>query len=245
MTRLSLILLGLICFSGFVIASAPARLAFDLALRPAGVEAGLVQGLVWDARLARVRAGNQTIASARAELDPLSLAALNARFDVTLSDPELRADGFAVLHPGGVRIEDASGVVRLSRVLPALAAFAPEESARFEIARLALDDQGRCLSAEGRVSSTALIALGERYGAAMPALGGELLCAGESVGLQLSGASEGLSIDGRIRFGVGGPEGRIEARATESAIVAALSFAGFDQVGQGVYALSLPAEEEG
>lgn len=243
MMRIGLIVFGVICFIGFAIAAAPARLAYDLALKPAGVEAGLVQGSVWDARLWRIRAGDQSIASARAELDPLSLTAFNARFDVTITDEGLRADGAAILAPGGVRIEETTGVVRLSRVMPQLAAFAPDEAARFDITELSLDSQGRCQSAQGRVFTPALITLGDRYGAALPMLEGDLFCAGDAVGLQLTGASDSLSVDGRLRFISGGLEGRIEARSTELAVAAALSFAGFDQIGEGVYALTVPVEE--
>ena len=245
MRRIVLIIIGLVCFTGFAIAAAPARLAFDLALRPAGVEAGLVQGTVWEAQALRIRAGGQSIAAAQARLDPVSLAGMSARFDVTLRDPELRAEGVAELRAGGAAIENASGVVRLSRILPELSAFAPEESARFEIEQLVVDGQGRCQTAQGRVFSTMLVALGERYGETLPLLQGELICAGDDVGLQLSGTTDNIALDGRLQFAPGGPEGRIEARTAELPIVAALSFAGFDQVGRDVYALILPIEEEG
>lgn len=245
MPRLGLILFGALCFVGFVIATIPARLVYDAALKPAGIEAGLVQGPVWGAQALRLQAGNQYVARADAALDVSSLFAFNARFDVTLSDPDLRASGDAILHPGGARIEAASGVVRLYRVLPELAAFAPDESVRFEIETLAFDSEGRCEAAVGRVSSTALIALGERYGAAMPLLEGDLFCAGEDIGLALAGSVDSLSIDGRLTFAPEGLQGRLEARTTDRSLIAALSFAGFDQLDQGVFALTIPAVEEG
>ena len=245
MRRLGLILFGVTCFVGFAIAVTPARVVYDAALRPAGVEVGLVQGSVWSAQALRLRTGDQHIARADAALDPASLLSFNARFAVTLSDPGLRASGDAILHAGGARIEDVSGVMRLYRVLPELAAFAPEESVSFEISTLAFDAEGRCDVAEGRVASAALVTLGERYGAAMPLLEGDLFCAGDQLGLQISGASDSLSFDGRLRFAAGGLEGQIEARTTELPLIAALSFAGFDQVDQGVYVLTIPALEEG
>lgn len=236
---------GLICFLGFLIAATPARLVYDLALRPAGIEVGLVHGRVWDARLGCIRAGDLTIADARAQLAPASLLTGGARFDVRLADPALRADGVAVLRPGGARLQDVSGVVRLDQVMPELAIVAPDEVLQFDIETLVLDGAGRCEAASGHALTPALIALGERYEVDLPVLRFDLLCAGERVGADLSGASDAVSLSGRLRFGEQGLEGRVEARSTVNNVIAALSFAGFDQVDQGVFALTLPVPEEG
>ena len=242
MRRALLVALGVVSFAGFAFASMPARLVYDTALKPAGIEAGLVQGTVWDAQLWRITAGAQTIEMAQARLDPASLLGLSARFDATVADPDLRANGAAVLRPGGASLQAVSGVARLHRVAPELAAFAPQESLSFEIDELSFDGEGRCTAAQGRIASAVLITLGERYGVTMPALQGELFCAGEHVGVALTGASDAVSIDGRLSFTSRGLEGVIEARSRENDIIAALSFAGFDQVEQGVLALTVPLE---
>jgi hypothetical protein len=168
-----------------------------------------------------------------------------ARFDVVLADPALRADGVVVLRPGGVRIESARGVIRLDRVMQELAIIAPDEGVQFDLETLSLDGRGRCQTASGEARSTALIALGERYEVDLPVLRFDLLCAGDRVGADLSGASEAVSLSGRLRFGDQGLEGRIEARSTVNNVIAALSFAGFDQVEQNVFVLTLPLPEEG
>jgi hypothetical protein len=236
---------GLVCFLGFLVAATPARLVFDLALKPAGIEAGLVQGRVWEARLWRVQAGDLTIADARAQLAPASLLTGAARFDVVLADPALRADGVAVLRPGGVRIENARGVMQLDRVMPELAVLAPDEVLQFDIEMLALDDEGRCEAASGEARSAALITLGERYEVDLPVLRFDFTCAGDRVAADLSGRSEAVAVSGRLRFGDQGLEGRVEARSTVNNVIAALSFAGFDQADQGVFVLTLPLPGEG
>jgi len=246
MTRiLPSLVFGLVCFLAFLIAATPARFVFDLALRPAGVEAGLVQGRVWDARLWRIQTGELSIAAARAQLAPASLLSGSARFNVVLADPALRAEGVAVLRPGGVQISNANGVVRLDRVMPELAAVAPDETLQFDIETLALDADGRCEAASGDARSSALIALGERYEVELPVLRFDLMCLGERVGAAVSGASDAVSLSGRLRVGDQGLEGRVEARSTVNTVIAALSFAGFDQVDQGVFVLTLPLPEEG
>jgi hypothetical protein len=246
MKRLLLpLVFGLVCFLGFLIAATPARLVYDLALRPAGIEAGLVHGRIWDARVSRIRLGDLTIANARAQLEPASLLTGGARFNFSLADPALRAEGVAVLRAGGARLQDVSGVIRLDQIMPELAIVAPDEVLQFDVETLALDGDGRCEAASGQALTPALIALGERYGVDLPVLRFDLLCAGDWVGADLSGASEAVSVSGRLRFGEQGLEGRIEARSTVNNVIAALSFAGFDQVDQGVFALTLPLPEEG
>ena len=239
------LVIGLILFVGFLIAAMPARLIFDLALKPAGVEAGLVQGRVWDAQLLRIQSGRLSIGEARASLAPASLMTLSPRFDVTLSDPALRGDGIVTFGAGGARVEDARGVVRLDQVMPELAALGGDEVIQLSVDTLALDADGRCEAASGHATTAALIGLGERYEINLPILRFDLLCAGDRVGAAVSGQSDAVEISGRLQFTGQGPEGRIEAQTSVTNVIAALSFMGFEQVNQTTYTLTLPLPEEG
>lgn len=239
------LVIGLILFVGFLIAAMPARLIFDLALKPAGVEAGLVQGRVWDAQLLRIQSGQLSIDEARASLEPSSLLAFSPRFDVTLSDPDLRGEGVVTLSGGGVRVEDARGVVRLDQVMPELAALGGDEVVQLTIDTLALDGSGRCEAASGQATTAALIGLGERYEINLPVLRLDLMCAGDRVGAAVSGQSDAVEISGRLQFTGQGPQGRIEAQTSVTNVIAALSFMGFEQVNQTTYTLTLPLPQEG
>ncbi len=238
-------ILGVVLFIAFLIAAMPARFVFDLSLKPAGIEAGLVQGRVWNAQILRLRSGDMAIAEASAQLEPASLIRFSPRFDVALSDPALRGRGSVTLSASGLRAEDASGVVRLDRLVPELAFLGSEEVLQIDIDRLQLDGAGRCRAAEGGAMTPALLTLGERYGVDMPVLEFDLLCAGDRVGADLSGVSEAVEFSGRVRFGEQDLEGRVEARTSERDVIAALSFAGFEQLDQTTYALTLPLPEEG
>lgn len=226
-------LLGLVAFTGFAVALAPARLVYDAAARPAGIEAGLVTGTVWNASARRVRAGGVALNEVEARLRPGPLLTGRAVFDVTIADPALRGAGLVTLSAGGVRFEDASGVIALGAI-PALTAadLPPGESARVEIERLVLDPQGACLEAQGRMTSAALASAGEDYGADLPVVTADLVCAGEAVALNVSGRSDTLALTGRVRFVEGGPRWRLEAETDDRDVIAALSLMGFDQEGR-------------
>lgn len=226
-------LLGLVAFTGFAVALAPARLVYDAAARPAGIEAGLVTGTVWNASARRVRAGGVALNEVQARLRPGPLLTGRAVFDVTLADPALRGAGLVTLSAGEVRFEDAAGVIALN-ALPALAAadLPPGETAQVEIERLVLGPRGECREALGRMTSAALVSAGERYGAPLPLLTADLACAGDAVALDFSGRSAVLALTGRVRFFEAGPSWRIEAETEDRDVIAALSLLGFDQEGR-------------
>lgn len=227
--------LGLVAFAGFAIASAPARLVYDAAARPAGIEAGLVSGTVWNASLRRVRVGGLSLTQVEARLRPGPLLTGRAALDLVVTDPALRASGRVTLTPGGTLVQDATGVMGLDAV-PALAAadLPPGQSARIVIDRLELAPDGACREAIGQVSSAVLVAAGEQYGAALPALpvlNAELACAGDTVALNFSGQSDALALTGQVRLLASGPQWRIVADTAERDLIGALSLMGFDQDG--------------
>lgn len=238
---LLLAVLGLCAFVVFAAALAPARLAFDLLARPAGVEAGLVSGTVWDAQLRRVRAAGLDFADVEADLHAAPLLTGRAVADVAVADPALRGAGRVSLTAGETRIEDAVGVLALDAV-PALAAadLPPGQTARIEIDRLVLDAAGACLEAQGRVTSAALVAAGEQYGADLPALNADIACAGDAVALNFTGANEALTLNGVVRLTSAGPQWRIVAETAERDMIAALSLMGFTQEGDRFVAESAP-----
>lgn len=231
-----LLLLGVILFAGFAIAGLPARLVFNLAAGPAGLQAGMVQGTVWDATILRLDAGGGSVAETRARMRPGGLLTGVARFDVSVRDATLRGDGVLSLTPGGAVLETATGVMALSR-LPLSAALPPGQSVQVDITRLAVDRDGRCLEAEGALRTAALAAAGDSFGADLPVLEGVFLCAGDRVAVQVDGANERLSLSGRIRLEPSGPVWRVQARTTDRDVIAALSLLGFEQDGPEVFAL--------
>jgi len=235
---------GVAAFLVFAVASMPARVVFDAVAGPAGVSAGLVQGTVWDARLLRLSAGGAPVAELDARLRPAGLLSGAARFDVTVRDPGVRGSGVLALSPGAAAVESGSGVIALSR-LPSPIPAPPGASVQVEIDRLAVDGQGRCVEAEGRVTSAALTEAGEGLGVALPLVSGAFLCAGEHVGLQLEGASQAVVLSGLIRFEPAGPVWRIEARSDDRDVVAALSLSGFVQDGPNVFVLDSETLEGG
>lgn len=236
-------LLGLAAFIGFAVAGAPARLVYDIAARPAGIEAGMVTGTVWNASARRVRAGGVALHHVEARLRPAPLLTGRAVFDVVVTDPALRGDGRVALSARGVTFEDMAGALALETI-PALAAadLPAGESARLQIDRLVLDAGGACLEAQGRVTSAALVSAGEQYGADLPVLLADLTCAGEDVALDFSGRNESLALSGRVRLLPAGPRWRIEALTDERDIIAALSLMGFDQDGDRFIAEGGPEE---
>lgn len=153
------IALGVVLFAAFAVAALPARLIFDAAAGPAGLQAGLVQGTVWDARILRLSAGGPPVAETRARLRSGGLLSGAVRFDVTVRDATLRGDGVVTLRSGGASVEDATGVMALSR-LPLSAALPPGQSIQVDITRIAVDRDGNCLEAEGSLQTAALAGAG-------------------------------------------------------------------------------------
>ena len=230
----ALIAAALIAFLVGLVVFMPARLVFDLALRPAGIQAGLVHGSVLDAGARRLTVGGASLAAADARLRPLSLLSGRASFDVELSDPDLRGAGRVSFSAGGVQIEAAEAVVRLDRIPALAAAGAPAgETARIEIDRIVLDRAGACTLAEGRVTSSALVAAGEPFGVALPPVAGRLFCQAGAPALELSASNEALTLTGLARLERSGPDWRIEAQSERGDVAGALSRLGFRPEGSG------------
>ena len=229
------ILLPILFASVFLIAAIvflPARAVFDLAARPAGVSAELVHGPVWNADLHGVSVAGVRLERIEAGLRAWPLLTGTATLDVIARGDGIAADGLARARPGGIALAEMSGAARLDRLpgganLPA----GGSETVNFQIERLAFDAEGGCAEAEGSVRSAALVAIGEVYDAALPALTGTLACAGPRLAVDYEGQSEALALSGRLRLGAEGWTLDATATAGERRVEPVLIALGFEEAG--------------
>ena len=225
--------LGLLAFLVLLIAFMPARLAFDSFARPAGFEAGLVHGTIWDSQIVRLSAAQLSAREVDAKLDPIGVLSGQARFDLNFADPNLRGTGDVVLTFTETRLEDVDAVMALDAIAAlAAAGLARGESARLDIDEISYDHQGQCQNAQGEVFSAVLVATGERYGVDLPALNGTLRCAGADLALDFTGRNDTIDLSGEARMSQAGVSWSVEAQSSDRDIIAALAFLGFEQDGQ-------------
>lgn len=231
MRPLALLLTGLAFALVGLIAFLPARVVSDLALRPAGVEADLVTGPVWNARLYRVAIAGQSFAEGTMKLAFFPLLTGAARVELALVDESASARGTLIARPGSVTLEDWT-LAAEARRLPGLADLPVPQDERLyaEIDRLRFED-GECAQASGTVSSGLLARLGQRYELELPQVEGTLGCAGQAVGIGMDGASEALDFTGSLRLDAQGYRWHGEARSGEPGVIAVLIALGFEEVG--------------
>lgn len=219
--------------AGLVI-SAPARLVYS-ALLSSGVQAGLVQGTIWNGQALRVRRGDVELQRVETALDPGSLLSGRMRVQTEIIDPRVQARAVIGVSSNGIDIRDAQGAVALSAWpgLAALPAFALAGDAVVQLdgVSVSLDHEGRCLSAEGAMMSAALADLGERYDLDLPIVDMTLSCEGEQVALSLTGAGPTLDLAGRIVLSTPQPSYRLRATPHDPAAGPVLSLLGFQAEG--------------
>jgi len=225
--RLVLILGFVLALVAGLVMTAPARIVYD-ALAPSGVEAGQVQGSVWQGQALRVRMGGQVLQHVETALEPMSLLSGRPAVATTITDPQAQLT--ALVSTGGdeIRIEHAQGLVALG-VLPQLAGLpVPSASiARLDGVNVTLDRAGRCVSAEGAVMSPALADVGARYDVDLPILDMTVFCAGETLALNLSGQSPVMDLEGVIRLDAQTPSYRVVATPHDPDAGRVLSLLGF------------------
>ena len=151
-------------------------------------------------------------------------------------DPTVRGSGQVRASAGGIEILDAEAVIALERFGFA-SALPPGQSAQVSITTLSFDGQGRCENAEGRVTSAALISLGDGLGISLPLMEGELFCANEQLGLELQGQNESLALEGRLRFSQSAMDWTVSAQTVDAQVIQALSLLGFEQTSPGNFIL--------
>ena len=213
---------------------APARLVYD-ALLPSGVQAGLVQGTIWNGQALRVRRGDLELQRVETALEPGSILSGRMRVQTEIVDSRVQGRAVIGVTSNGIDIRDAQGVVALS-AWPGLAAIPAFDLAGDAVVQLdgvsvSLDPEGRCLSAEGAMMSPALADLGVRYDVDLPIVDMTLSCAGEHVALSLSGSGPTLDLEGRIVLGAPQPSYRLRATPHDPAAGPVLSLLGFQPEG--------------
>lgn len=215
-----------------LVVQAPARLAFNAVAPTARLDAGLVQGTVWDAHLLRLHVGGLVFAEAEASLAPASVLGGAPRLEFTLTDPQARLSGVAVARDG-VTLRDVSGVVQLG-LIPGLGggALPADGVVRLEAVSVQFDREGRCVSADGRGVTPVLADLGVRYGAELPVLALALRCEAGLVTVDVTGNAPALSVTGVVTLAAPAPRWRFEARAGDETLASVLTALGFEQAGE-------------
>jgi len=210
---------------------APARLVFD-GLQGSGVQAGLVQGTVWDAQAHRVRLGALTVAELNAHMQPAGLLSGAGVFDVRVQDPRVQLEGQVRATASQLAIQDLQGAVQFS-AFPQLSGLPlPAQSGVFlDGVSVRLDQAGACVSAEGAGMTALLSDMGTRYGLDLPLVDLEAYCAGADLGFTLSGQSQALSVEGFVTVNTSALRYRVEARSTVSDVIGVLVALGFENEG--------------
>lgn len=231
MNRIVLFLTGLAVFLAALIAFLPARLVSGTILRPAGIEADLVTGPVWDARLYRIRASGQTFSQGRFALSFWPLLTGAARLDIGLEDDSASAQGILRARPGRLELTGWTLAAEASR-LPGLSELPIPQTVRVygEIDELIFED-GACVRAAGTASTPLLSRLGQSYEIELPELDATLGCAGDALAVTYEGASPGLALTGWVRLDAGGYRWTGEAESGEPGVIALLIALGFEDTG--------------
>jgi len=230
--RLWVVLTGLLAALISLVVLAPARLVFD-GLAAHGVQAALVQGSVWNAHAVRVQIGGVSVGQVRARLAPVSVLSGTPRLKLHLEDPAMALTGDVILRSGAVSVEALSGVVEM-RALPGSRDWpiASDSFVELQAVAVSLDQTGGCQSASGSGMSTVLTDLGPRYGLDLPVLDLRVQCAGDALGVQLSGEASDLRLEGMIRLQPGvPPRYRLDAYPGHSDLFAPLAAMGFEAQG--------------
>lgn len=224
---------GFAAFLAALVIFAPAQLAFDLFARPAGVSAGLISGSIWEARAWRVSAGSVRVDAVEFGVRPASLLSGAAALDADVSGPDLQFQGVVRAGLSQTAFEQVRGVAQL-RLFPAFHGLPlpTETPVQLRIDRLAFDHDGACLTADGRITSTALMDFGARQAVELPVIEGELYCAGAVAAVAFTGASDTLALDGVAQMTGPDPSWRMEARTTDRSVITALVLLGFEQQGE-------------
>lgn len=231
MNRLVLPVTGVAVFITALIAWLPARLLSDTLLRPAGIEADLVTGPVWNARLYRVNAAGQRFAEGRLALSFWPLLTGSARMDIALEDESVSARGTLSARPGRVALTGWSLAAEAHR-LPGLNALPVPQTVRVygEIDEVIFED-GSCTAAAGTASTPLLARLGQRYELVLPQVEATLGCAGEAVAIAYEGLSPALALTGSVRLDAAGYRWTGEAQSGEPGVIAVLIALGFEETG--------------
>lgn len=176
-------------FVTLLLAGLLAGLPLRMGLAAAGaVPGGAIYGTVWDGRIFNAAAAGRTVDEIRVALSPLPLLSGRLSLDWQARDALVQASGRFDQGPGGRRTwRDTRLVAAPGLIAPGLGnLFEPADVVMADIASLSFTGH-RCETADGFVRTDALYNLGQRLGAALPALEGRLRCEAGALHLLLAG----------------------------------------------------------
>lgn len=207
----------------------PLRLV--LGMVDSGFSAREASGTVWSGRLKEGRIGPAALGDLSARLSPLPLLVGRARIEV--ERPSAAPDRFAGAFGVARNLRSAESV---TGVIPVEGVFAPLPIAAIELTDVTVRFRdGQCDRAEGLVRVSVG---GEFAGLPLPAgLSGAARCDRGALLLPMTSGSGGEGLALRV-FGDGRFEARLSVRATDPALVARLTGAGFT-TGPGGYTTTL------
>jgi len=190
-----------------------------------------VFGTIWDGRVYGLELNGVPVSELDVSLDPLVLMTGRIGGDWRVSDSNLRGSGAARLSGTGLQLEATQLVVTLERLgLDAVPGLDPRERVFVRLDRLDYLD-GRCRQASGSARTGALVGLARLYAQDGPELVGELGCEDGRVVLDWSGATDGLSLEGRVSFRPDGYDWQARVETGWPDFAEALALAGMQRDG--------------
>lgn len=231
MNRILLIVLGVVCLLGALIAALPLRLVFDMSLRPTGFQAEAVHGSVWNGQIYGLRRGQLYFDKVTMTLQPASLLGAQAEFDLRVDDPQIVVQGTMRAKMGSFAVENLRGAAELYR-LPGFSEMGlpAGEALRLNIEEIRFDNTG-CRAAQGQVSTTLLNFYGNRYNMDLPVLEGQLACVSEKLGISIEVEHNLMDLNGRVLLDQFGYDVNAEAQLHNVDIIPVLLVLEFEEMG--------------
>ena len=232
-----LIALALLAFAATAIALVPARLLHKRAFEPRGFQAASVTGTVWDGYWHHAMWRGRPIGDVSIRLSLLSLVSGEPEVLAAMSARGASLEARVSLAGQQLRIRGGEGSfvpgrhVRVSGQMALLA----DERVRISSLNGEFDETG-CVALSGTISSDILSGMSERLNVALPALEGELQCAGRAVGISFEGSSDALGLNGDVRLTPDYAGWRVEAVPGDDSLVPALAALGFTEA-EGTWSL--------
>ena len=190
-----------------------------------------VFGTVWQGRVYGLDLNGVPVRELDVSLDPVTLLTGRLGGDWRVADLSLRGDGEARLSRGSLVLSDTELVVTLARLgLESLPGLDPAERVLVRLDRIELRD-GACQFASGTARSGALIGLARLNGRDGPAVTGDFACDGDDLVLDWAGASDGLSLGGRVTFRADGYDWTAHVETDWPDIADGLALAGMTRDG--------------
>lgn len=228
-----LVIAALLAFAVAALALAPARLLHDHVLAPRGVMAERVTGTLWDGQWQGVSWRGHALGELNAGLQPASLLTGQPAIKLSILSEGLSASGQLRLGDGEIHIGDAQGSMVPGRFVTGMEAIgaALAEPVRFTGLNAIFNAQG-CVALSGDIESRSLAVFEAQLGAPLPALNGQMECAGRAAGIRFAGDGDALAISGHVRVDPLQAGWSMQARPLDDRLVPVLGALGFRQDGE-------------